>query len=123
LKGTLPAASPEEANLVPEWSIVLLMLLVTVGAVVVKAVTHNPFAASAEQAQRDLEKAYALYRNLQEDVDQRLIALRVAWHALQATYLDVRSRVQTSPSSACGLGRPSRASSARASRSGWSRCP
>lgn len=90
----LQGTRAEEANLVPEWSLILLMLMVTVGAVVVKAVTHNPFAASAERAERNLEKAYKVYRELQKEVDKRLTELRVAWHELQAIYLESRSGVQ-----------------------------
>ncbi|MGH8905551.1 MAG: hypothetical protein ACRD0K_03305 [Egibacteraceae bacterium] len=83
-----------EANLVPEWSIILLLLLVTVGAVVVKAVTHNPFAASAKRAERDLGRAYKLYQELQKEADRSLTELRLAWHDLLAMYLQVRDGVQ-----------------------------
>ncbi|MGH8931049.1 MAG: hypothetical protein ACRDZO_10605 [Egibacteraceae bacterium] len=84
----------EEASLVPEWSVILLMLMVTVGAVVVKAVTHNPFAATARRAQRDLDEAYKTYQVVQDEVGERLAAHKVAWHGLQAVYLEVRGGVQ-----------------------------
>jgi hypothetical protein len=87
------AGATSVSDIVPEWSIILLLVMVTVAAILVKTIAHNPEADRAEQVARELEDAGQLYVELRTETSRAMEQLRLAWHQLQDAYLGARDEV------------------------------
>lgn len=80
--------------LVPPWSIVLLLMMVTVGAIAVNAVLHNPWADHAERVDLGLRTAARRYAAERRNADRRVAGLESAWDDLRSILVQAREEVQ-----------------------------